>query len=543
MDLTKNNKYIYSHYLKELIELTLFLPENASKQERLYCVKNGITEIPKCECGKNVSFERFDRGYYISCSKECIAKSSKTIIKRNKTNLERYGNICSLHGKEIEEKTKNTNLEKYGVENPQQNKEIKEKTKKERIKTNINTYGVKNVFEIDAIKEKRKETILKKYGEVGPLNKTKKTNLEKYGVEFPFQRKEIQEKILYESYNRNIERVKDYVIPLFVKEDYAGIYKETPIKYKWKCVKCGNEFEDNFHSRIPRCQICFPGYKSIQEKEIFEFIRNLYNGEIIENKRYIIPPHELDIYLPELNLAIEFNGNYWHSELNGTEKNYHLNKLKECSKKGIKLIHIFEDEWINKKEIVKSLLKNNLYIYDRKINGRDCLVKEINYCSDFFNENHLQGNAGSSLKLGLFYKEELVSCLSFGKPRFSKNYDWEIIRFANKINTKVYGSFGKLFSYFKLHYNPLKIITYSDKRYFDGTIYKKNDFILKNESAPNYFYMKNHFLRESRNKYQKHKLKNLLEDFNPELTEWENMIINGYDRIWDCGNFVFEWIK
>jgi hypothetical protein len=125
----------------------------------------------------------------------------------------------------------------------------------------------------------------------------------------------------------------------------------------------------------------------------------------------------------------------------------------------------------------------------------------------------------------------------------NKNYDYEIARFCNKLNTSVIGGFSKLFNYFVKNYEFSNIITYADKRISNGGLYQNNGFTLLRESEPNYFYTKDYKLLESRNKYQKHKLKELLPNYNSELTEWENMQLHGYDRIWDCGNYVFEYNK
>jgi hypothetical protein len=421
-------------------------------------------------------------------------------------------------------------------------------------------YGVKNVFQKDYVINKIKESKNKIKKEKGDLFFNLKlinyldVKCEICGNNFKVQKrsyknnicKSCKEKISYKKKYSSIiiDRVKDFYE---LKDEYIKQRDNTKNKnifYKFKCVKCGNEFKDHLHSNFPRCKICFPSNVSFFEKEIFEFVKSIYNEEIIENDRNILSGRELDIYLPELNLAIEYNGLYWHSELKGKDKNYHLNKTKECKEKGIKLIHIFEDEWINKKEIVKSIISSKINIYKGIIYARKTYVKEINNIEEeiFLNENHLQGYIPSKICYGLYYNDILVSLMSFGKSRFNKKYKYELLRFANKLNIKIIGGANKLFSYFEKNNNYESIISYSDKRYFDGIVYSIMGFVFVNNSDPNYFYLDNNYnKRESRNKYQKHKLKNLLEDFNPELTEWENMIINGYDRIWDCGNGV--WVK
>ena len=177
---------------------------------------------------------------------------------------------------------------------------------------------------------------------------------------------------------------------------------------------------------------CYPylSNNSYCEKEVIEFVKSIYNGVIINNNRKIIAPYELDIYLPEKKLAIEFDGLFWHNDKSGKDKNYHLDKTEKCEKQGIQLIHIFEDEWIEKQIIVKSIIKSKIGIYDKKIYARKCQIKEIAIKdkNDFLRMNHLQGEDHSQIKLGLFYENELVSVMTFGKPRFNKKYDFEYMK-------------------------------------------------------------------------------------------------------------------
>ena len=215
----------------------------------------------------------------------------------------------------------------------------------------------------------------------------------------------------------------------------------------------------------------------------------------------------------------------------------------KCKEKGIQLIHIFEDEWINKQEIVKSIIKNKLGLTETKIYARKCLIKNINNkeATDFLNDNHVQGRINGK-HVGLYFKDELVSILTIGKTRFNKKYEYEILRFCNKINTNTIGGFSKLLKYVIKNHSICSLITYADIRYSDGKLYNSSGFNQLNKSTPNYFYLdKNYNSRLSRIQFQKHKLKNLLESFDPKLTEWQNMQLNGYDRIWDCGNLVYEY--
>ncbi len=279
---------------------------------------------------------------------------------------------------------------------------------------------------------------------------------------------------------------------------------------------------------------------SLFEKEVRKFLDdNCITYET--NNRDILKPKELDILIPDYNLAIECNGTYWHSELNGKDSKFHLDKTIKCKEAGINLIHISNAEWNYKNEIIKSLLLSKFGKLD-KIYARSCDIKILSTEEEkiFLNKNHLQGYVASKICLGLIYNEEIVSLMSFGKSRFKKDTN-ELLRFANKLNTSVTGAASKLFSNFIKTHNISKITSYSHRDKFTGNLYKKLGFKFSHSTSPSYYYTSDYTKFENRLKYQKHKLEKLLPIFDPNLTEWENMKNNGYDRIWDCGNDVWEW--
>ena len=570
----KNHKEVDEYFSKMLEQEPWF----ESKRKLFACLVKGITKPTFCkQCGKKLSvdFARENKQY---CSHKCAGNSIERLEKVKKTTLDRYGVKNAFQSKEIQEKQKKTCIEKYGVENAFQSEEIKEKSKqtclkrygtefagqseeiKEKIKrVNLGRYGFEHASQNEDVKNKMKETNLERYGVIAPaqneqvIEKMKQTCLERYGVDCSLKDVEIDKKRkdtwFLEYYNYIQEKWKEYVIPLFSKEEYKGQNKE----YKWKCVKCGNEFKSDLRiSRqlidglgyMPRCLNCYPiiSGTSLKEKEVLEFIKSIYSGEIIENDRKILNGKELDIYIPSKNLAIEFDGLFYHNEVS-KGKNYHLNKTEECEKQNIQLIHIFEDEWINKQEIVKDRLKSLLGVFDKKVYARKCEIREIDRktCNNFLNENHLQGSDNSSIRLGLFFENELVSLMTFGKPRFNKKYDFELIRFSSKLGYQVIGGFGKLLKFFIRKHSNSSIISYADRRYSKGNVYLKGDFKFLEKSKPNYFYVKG-LEKYSRYQCQKHKLSKILGDkFDVNLSETENMILNGFYKIYDCGNLVYEY--
>ena len=389
-------------------ELKQWLEErNIPQNFLLYIYKNRLTKIviPTCPtCGKELSFKQIMWGNKF-CSLKCGSLNSETQKKTKQTNLKKYGVEHTSQVKEVREKAKQTCLEKYGVENPAQSKEIQEKFKQ----TCLEKYGVENPNQCKEIREKIKNTNLEKYGVEHPLQskkvqeKTKQTCLEKYGVEFATQTEEVKEKIkqtCLEKYGNSrtfygkivhkkvlaTRRTKHWYIfcsllkernitPLFSKEEYIN---DTGRKFR--CLACGEEFvsegannymlqhknkDGTYTTLIPHaifCPHCFKAPYSQKEKEVLEFVKRIYKGEILENHKGLFPNKqmELDIYLPSLNLGIEFDGEYWHSLEGAKEKDERKNQL--CEEKGIRLLRIKESEWDTNRTQVENQIKEFLGI-------------------------------------------------------------------------------------------------------------------------------------------------------------------------------------
>ena len=356
---------------------------------------------------------------------------------------------------------------------------------------------------------------------------------------------------------------RDYFERCFLESNgkIVPIGKFTNMKTKilHKCTKCDHEWESTpgnivtNHTGCPKCANTYIVSKG--EKELVQFIRDNYSGVIETNTRKVISPKELDIYLPELNLAIEYCGLYWHNE-GHKGKNYHREKLDACTDKGIRLVTLFEDEWLNNNDLVKNkilhLLRQNKCT---KINARKCVVKEIGKleCDSLLNRNHLQGSDRAAIRLGLFHNDELVAAMTFCRPRVSlgftsgqTKYDYELSRFVTNTKYIVNGSFSKLFSYFKKNYEWNEIITYADLRWSNGDVYVKNNFNISHISKPNYFYVDRNdgTKRIHRFMYRKSAIKTKHpEIYNEALTEREMTAMLDLYRIYDCGNKVFTYKK
>lgn len=282
-------------------------------------------------------------------------------------------------------------------------------------------------------------------------------------------------------------------------------------------------------------------YNSKYEAELHEWLKEIYQGEILDNKYGIIKDDtkkQLDFYIPEKNLAIEFNGDFWHSVNTGRDPNYHLNKTKLCQEKGIQLIHIFEYEWNSKKDILKSIISSALGIYKSRIYARDCEVKEVSSkeAKKFLEENHLQEFVASKYRIGLYFKNQLVQLLCFGNSRFKKG-EIELLRMCTKLNTQVIGGFSKL-----LRHRPYNnFISYVDLSKFSANGYLKNGFKTIGQSGPNYKYLQGENILNRFNT-QKHKLQKLLGDnFDNSKTESQNMQDAGWYKVYDCGNLKLKF--
>lgn len=280
---------------------------------------------------------------------------------------------------------------------------------------------------------------------------------------------------------------------------------------------------------------------SKEETTLYEFISSIYDGPILQSNRSVLNGKELDLYLPEKNLAIEYNGLYSHyyrphetTEGLIKDKKYHLNKTLKCEEKGIQLLQIFSDEWLLKEKIIKSLISSKLNL-NQTIYARKCekVIVSIEDKNLFLTENHIQGQDKSKVKLGLTYNNELVCIMTFCKSRFNTKYDWELSRFANKTGINVIGGFSRLLKWFRRGYEG-SIISYADRRLSNGKVYHKNGFELICVNAPSYYYVdKNCLERFNRMRFQKKYIGAY------DCTEYEKAREMGYNKIFDCGTLAF----
>lgn len=394
--------------------------------------------------------------------------------------------------------------------------------------------------------------------------KRKQTHLEKYGCECYQKTDEyrLKQSELFKSmdWSKRSETINNKLIPKYQKicenDNLTLLEFRNRMDCTVKCNKCGSVFDlhvlgyltEETNSNL--CRKCHPNKNTLSKTKPLEFIENIIKEANIEyeiNVRNIIPPYEIDIYIPLLKVGFEVNGNYWHSEIGaGKVKNYHINKTLLANDKDIRLIQIFEDEILLNPEIVRSRVLNIIGKTENIVYARKTTIMEIKYeeKKQFFNKNHISGDSVSSYNIGLFHNNELVSVMSFCKRKISKKSEFEMVRFANKVNYNVIGGFSKLLKYFIKTHGHCDLITYADIRWsgcdYTKTVYAKNGFEFMSRTQPNYFYVNkcNYLLRLNRLNFTKSKL--IKKGFDTNLTETQIMFSNGYDRIWDCGSLKFK---
>lgn len=350
----------------------------------------------------------------------------------------------------------------------------------------------------------------------------------------------------------------DYDIQMFNLEDYMNNQPILNIKH----LTCNNEYSyDIYYQGSFKCPKCYPIRSKVQY-EIYEFVKNTCNYDVIYNNRQTIKPFEIDILVQakDKTIGIEYNSQMFHSFGKHQYKIFdNFNEFKNLKYKdyekyklgvqnGIQILNIFSSEWLNesKQKIWKSIIKSKLNCVKNKIYARNCVLKEVprNEAQEFLEKNHLQGYVNSSIRLGLYYNGKLVSLMTFGKPRrncWKGQNNYELLRFCSLTDYLVIGAASKLLKHFEKHYKPNLLVSYANCRWSDGNLYERLGFEFLYNTKPNYFYFKPNDSNEllSREKFQKYKLKTMLENFDKNLTEIENMINNGYRIIFDYGNKVY----
>lgn len=497
--------------------------------EIMYLFMNNMDK-PRCVvCGNYVKWLGHGK-YKKTCSHSCRAKN---IDYENRT-----------------KKTEKTLEEKYGVRNALQLVDRKKSSPK-----SDKWYESQKNIDFRARQQKYTDTVRERYGveNVSQLpdvrTKVINTNLKRYGVTHYVKSDEYQDKMRLKQLDNIRERysqLKGEILDI-TKGHTNHIYSIYRVHYF--CPECSDEILiplETFKWRYSRfndvCRECIglEYNRSTAEKEIYEFVLTIDDTAI---SNYSLPSgKELDIFSPKFGIAIEYNGLYWHSVANGKDKTYHIDKTIECEENSISLIHVFEDEWIQKPEIVKSIIEAKAGKFKKRIYARKTLIQELSVkeARNFLDNTHIMGYNKNRCKLGLYYGDELVSVMTFSRGNHSrKSKGWEIDRYATLQGYQVVGGAGKLFAEFLRLYHPDEVTSYADRRYGNGEVYGKIGFEFIKFTAPNYWYVK------SENRVHRFALrKNYKEGVDdPSKTEWENRQEQGWNRIWDCGHAKWVWRK
>lgn len=509
----------------------------------LKCILNDIYEPPRCPiCFSHIlTVRKTDFSTY--CSRKCMGEG--TVSKRLITMEETYGDHV-MRLEEFKNKVRQTNKEKYGTEYYTQTDEYKENVRQ----TNNEKYGADWFVCSDEMKQIRKESCMEKHGVDNYAKteeykrKTEETCMARYGVKHYSQTEEYRQKIISTSLMKygvdNFNKILFSDNTLEILEDKNKL-KEMYDRFK-NITKMAMHLGDispsglGIYLKKYGIEINRKFQTSIAEQKISEFLTSLgieheRNVKILQNNK------EVDIFIPSHNVAIEFNGVYWHSE-RFKDKRYHQLKSLECKEMGILLIHVWEDDWGNeaKRTIIENKIKSKLGLSTEKIYARLCDVCVIDQkeASKFLDKNHIQGRTIGSLWYGLKYRDELVSVVGFKRTKDSHVFD--LVRYST--SKTVVGGFSKLLSYFKKNNQWKSVFTYASLDYSHGDLYEKTGFTLSHVTVPGMWYVFED-KRYRREKFMKHKLKDILEGFDESLTEKQNMLAHGFEVLYDSGSIKY----
>lgn len=484
--------------LAALVDATNSLPQDATVVERIYALANNISTRPACATCNGplhpgaISRFKYSTGYTTFCSAACAKRNTVTAAKHKTTSLSRYGVAHPFQAKEVKQKIAETNNIRYGSSTSLAAPHV--------VKARMEALAA---YHND--QHKLRLASLKRIGERAYIDYTVEANEE-----------------------------------LFIAE----------LKMRFTHNPCNTTFDARLlNGELPRCPHCYPKKSNVTKPH--EMLVELLKAEkLIENSRSVLLPSkkEVDIYLPKHKVAIEVNGLYWHSFLTEERtlvqltKDYHLTKTKLAEDLGLTMLHVWEHEAAN--PIMHDLILSKLNKLPR-VGARQTEACNITHdeAKQFLTVNHLQGSTNCSYQVGLKLSGELVAVMTFGKPRFNKHYQWELLRLAFKRGLAITGGASKMLAKFKRDCSPSSLLSYAERRLGLGTVYKTLGFKLSYYSEPGYFYWRqvgDHIAIVSRYMAQKHKLPKLLgKQFDEAKTEQANMLAAGYGLVYDCGQAVY----
>lgn len=453
-------------------------------------------------------------------------KIDGAIDKVKHTCMERYGVSWNSKSKSVVDKRKATFLVKYGVENPFQLDSVREKARaavsskvvQDKIKKTImDRYGVESIAKIPGVREKRNDTMTRLYGRDTSidalLNYRKEQNL-----------------IIY----NNLKENRDIKFELLTKfEDFHGL--ENPAL--WRCKRCGTEVFRSFSSvGAMHCKCCG---QSSGQYELYEFIKKICPDAVIDDRSVLGNGMEVDVFVPSKKIGFEYNGLYWHSDV-FVPNDYHENKANLAETAGIRLITIFEDEWMTKRNLLKIKIERLLGIKAKSIYARKCVpcMVDKNVAKRFLDKYHIQGADNSKYYIGLKYNGHLVAVGGFFTDHKNEN-GYILSRYATIFNRTIVGGLGKIMGAFSKVCRVNTIRTFSDRRYSIGGMYEKIGFKKLSYVRPAYWYTKGNIERVHRFNMRKEDFKKTGMKYVEGMTERELATLNGYHRVYDCGYYEY----
>ena len=495
--------------MKGWVQQNTLLSDSEPFPAQVYSAIHQVTNV--CKNGNKKKFKNITDGFGFcgnasscNCCKNSVSKNVSLSKKQTPEYKIRESNLCR----------EQTSLLKYGVKNNGQ----LEKAKQSRLAL------YQDVSKVAEITTRVKQTKLEKHGTSSYNNRKKAetTCIEKYGVRNTWS-------LSVDKQNPNIQLLKDKVqltklFPKFTVVELAsmlGVHVQTVYFYL-------NEHQ----LREP--------YKSTFEQEIIYFLNSLGISNILTNQRKIVGK-ELDIFLPDHDLAIEYNGVFWHHDrVPHITKSYHYDKFKKCEDAGITLFTIFGNSWEEKKEIWKNKIRQKVQQSNVKVFARKTRIVELSSAQtkDILNNNHVQGYCTAKHCYGLEHDGRIVAVMTFspkragiGKQREVGSY--ELVRYVTSCN--VVGGASKLLRHFLRTVQPNVVYSYSDNQYSNGNLYRKLGFELENENKCGYWYF-DPAKKKAYHRFNFTKSKLVNQGFDKAKTEYQIMTELGYLRIWDCGS-------
>lgn len=497
-------------------------------------VLSQILKGKKRGCSKKCQYELRSQATLKSCGTLAPGNTKEARAKAKQTMTERYGAPTTYQSEVLKDKVRETVKSKYGVDNVMQNSEVLSKA----LETQKNKHDGKLAFQTDEAAENRQKSIQQKYGSSKSFykhirEKSTQTMYERYCAGYTTQVPEIyerQKQTMIDKYGSPCA----FSIPEFREKSKITMLERYGVENaSWseelakKAIK--TEFAHNGKSR--RVSSVNLKFASMLKENSIEF-----EMEKLVGKKWF------DFYLPNRNLLIEIDPTYTHNTIgnkwcDGCAKDYQFSKTKIAEENGYSCIHVFDWDDVSK---IFEMLKPKTKLY-----ARNCQVEMISLAdaNKFLDQNHLQGSCRGQLHTyGLRFNDDLVAVMTFGKPRYNRKYQLELLRFCTRSDLQIIGGASKLFNFAIKYITPKSIISYCDRSKFNGNVYSKIGMTKTRETNPNLIWSKK----------EKYITQNLLNargydqlfgtSFGKGTSNEELMIDHGWLPVGDCGQLVFEWV-